>query len=224
MLRVIGVGFGRTGTRSTKEALELLGFGPCHHMAELFAHPETIREWLRAAQGGPVDWSTLLAGYRSTVDWPSVYFWRDLIEVYPNARVLLTVRDPQRWYDSVSSTIYQGRSVDPEAAPAGLRQAYEARPELLDQPRLTEALIWQGTFGGRFADREHALRVYADHVAEVRATVPTDRLLEFDVAQGWQPLCDFLGVDLPAEPFPLLNTSAAFRERLVDPAGLHADR
>ncbi|GAA3751378.1 sulfotransferase family protein [Plantactinospora mayteni] len=218
-MRVIGVGFGRTGTRSTKEALERLGFGPCHHMAELFAQPRTIGAWLRAGRGGPVDWAGLLDGYRSTVDWPSVYFWRELIEVYPDARVLLTVRDPQSWYDSVRSTIYRSRTIDPESAPPWLRQALAAHPDLLDQPRLTEALIWQGTFGGRFDDREHALRVYADHVAEVRATVPADRLLEFDVAQGWEPLCEFLGVGLPAEPFPLLNTTASFRERLAAPAG-----
>ncbi|GAB3977380.1 sulfotransferase family protein [Plantactinospora veratri] len=222
-MRVIGVGFGRTGTRSTKEALELLGFGPCHHMAELFEHPETIGDWLRAAQGGPVDWSRLLDGYHSTVDWPSVYFWRELIDVYPEAKVLLTVRDPERWYDSVRSTIYQSRTLDVESAPPGLRQAFETRPELLDQPRLTETLIWQGTFGGRFEDREHALKVYAEHLAEVRATVPADRLGEFDVAQGWEPLCEFLGVDVPAEPFPLLNTTASFRERLADPAGLRAE-
>ncbi|MFY1670496.1 sulfotransferase family protein [Plantactinospora sp. WMMB334] len=221
-MRVIGVGFGRTGTRSTKEALELLGFGPCHHMAELFTQPETIGGWLRAAAGGPVDWSGLLGGYRSAVDWPSVYFWRELVEVYPDARVLLTVRDPQQWYDSVHGTIYRSRTIDPANAPEGLRQALEARPELLDQPRLTAALIWQGTFDDRFDDREHALRVYRDHVAEVRATVPAGRLLEFDVAQGWGPLCEFLGVDVPAEPFPLLNTAASFRERLTDPAALQA--
>ncbi|MFY1692013.1 sulfotransferase family protein [Plantactinospora sp. WMMB782] len=222
-MRVIGVGFGRTGTRSTKEALELLGFGPCHHMAELFAQPATIADWLRAARGEPVDWSRLLGGYGSTVDWPSVYFWRELIEVYPEARVLLTVRDPQRWYDSVRDTIYRARSIDPEAAPPGLREAVREHPELLDQPRLTDALVWQGTFGGRFEDREHALRVYADHNAEVRATVPADRLLEFDVARGWEPLCAFLGVDLPAEPFPLLNTTASFQGRLAEPAGPRLD-
>lgn len=223
MLKVIGAGFGRTGTKSTKEALELIGFGPCHHMTELFAHPGTIRDWLRVAQGEPADWEALLDGYCSAVDWPSAAYWRELMRAYPDARVLLTVRDPQRWYDSVSNTIYRGRSTDPENMPPGLRQAVEAQPELRDQMRLTDTLIWQGTFDGRFTDREHALRVYADHNAEVRATVPADRLLEFDPAQGWKPLCDFLGVAVPDAPFPLLNTTAAFRQRLAEPAGLRPE-
>lgn len=92
-----------------------------------------------------------------------------------------------------------------------------------DQPRLAETLIWQGIFDGRFDDREYALRVYADHVAEVRTTVPAERLLEFDPAQGWEPLCDFLGVEVPETPFPLLNTTAAFRRQLADPAGLRRE-
>ncbi|MBE1491789.1 sulfotransferase family protein [Plantactinospora soyae] len=223
MLKVIGAGFGRTGTKSTKEALELLGLGPCHHMTELFAHPETIGDWLRVAQGGSADWDGLLGGYRSAVDWPSAAYWRELMGVYPEAKVLLTVRDPERWYDSVSNTIYRGKSFDPENLPPGLQQAVEAQPELRDQPRLAETLIWQGIFDGRFDDREYALRVYADHVAEVRTTVPAERLLEFDPAQGWEPLCDFLGVEVPETPFPLLNTTAAFRRQLADPAGLRRE-
>ncbi|RKR87107.1 hypothetical protein BDK92_1380 [Micromonospora pisi] len=220
MLKVIGAGFGRTGTRSTKDALELLGFGPCHHMTELFQHPTTIAGWLAASEGGPVDWERVLDGYRSTVDWPSAYFWRELSTAYPDAKVLLTVRDPQQWYDSAASTIYRARSSRPETLPPGVRQALEEQPELRDQPRLVEKLIWQGTFDGRFEDREHAIAVYTAHVAEVRATVPAPRLLEFDPAQGWEPLCSWLGVDPPERPFPLLNTGASFRERITDPEGL----
>lgn len=221
MLEVIGAGFGRTGTRSTKEALELLGFGPCHHMAELFQHPERIPGWLAVAEGGRPDWERLFDGYRSTVDWPGAYFWRDLVATYPEAGVLLTVRDPDRWYDSVAGTLYRPRPSAPSAVSPALRQATEEHPELLDQPRLDEKLIWQGTFGGRFADREHAIGVYTAHLAEVRATVPAGRLLEFDPAQGWEPLCAWLGVEPPDAPFPLLNMGESFRARLTSPDGLH---
>ncbi|MFK3982201.1 sulfotransferase family protein [Micromonospora sp. NPDC050397] len=220
VLEIIGAGFGRTGTMSTKEALELLGFGPCHHMTELFRQPASIAGWLRVAEGGPADWDSLYAGYRSTLDWPGAYFWRDLVATYPDARVLLTVRDPDRWYDSVASTIYRPRSSDPSTLSPAVRRATEERPELLDQPRLAEKLVWQGTFGGRFADRAHAIGVYTAHLAEVRATVPAGRLLEFDPAQGWEPLCSWLGVDPPDTPFPLLNTGESFRERIADPDGL----
>ena len=214
MLKVIGAGLGRTGTRSLKVALEQLGFGPCHHMQELIEHPRTIRDWLRASEGGPIDWEELLRGYQSAVDWPGVYFWRDLMRTYPDAKVLLTVRDPDAWYDSALNTIYRIRGTDPATLPPGVLQRYEDEPALRDQPELTDRLVWQGTFGGRFADREHALRVYAAHNAEVRATVPAQRLLEFDVTQGWEPLCAFLGVDVPDVPFPVLNTSEAFRRNV----------
>ncbi|MGH3392951.1 MAG: sulfotransferase family protein [Actinomadura sp.] len=202
MLKIIGAGFGRTGTASTKAALETIGFGPCYHMMELFTDPSRLPGWLRATAGEPVDWAELFAGYAATVDWPGAAFWRELIEAYPEAGVLLTVRDQDRWYDSVAGTIYLARDIDESAAPPGLRE----------QLRMVDELVWQGTFGGRFEDRDHAIGVYRAHLAEVRATVPAERLLEYDVAQGWEPLCAFLGVDVPDEPFPHLNTAQSMRE------------
>lgn len=213
MLKIIGAGLGRTGTDSVQAALERLGFGPCHHMKELFVNPSSIRGWLDAATGGPADWDQLLAGYGSAVDWPSVSFWRELAAAYPQAKVLLTVRDPQRWYDSVADTLYRSRYESVVEMPPALRERFEATPELQDQLALTERLIWQGAFAGRFTDRDFAIGVYEAHVAAVRDGVPASRLLEFDVAQGWEPLCSFLDVEVPAEPFPWLNTSADYRAR-----------
>ena len=210
MLKVIGAGFGRTGTSSTAAALELLGFGPCHHMRELFLRPETIAVWQRKADGEPVTWDDLLGGYRSALDWPSAYYWRELADAYPEAKVLLTVRDPQRWYDSVATTIYALHHGPGSPSPE-TRAYFDARPERWGQPKLTEQLVWQGTFAGRFPDREFAIKVYEAHNAEVRASVPAERLLEFDVSQGWRPLCEFLGVDVPAVPFPRLNSAEEFR-------------
>lgn len=194
--------------------MELLGFGPCHHMSELFKHPESIQGWLRAAEGGPVDWEQLLAGYRSTLDWPSVSFWRDLIRAYPDAKVLLTVRDPNAWYDSTLKTIYRVGTADPATLPAALQARFAADPALQGQRELTDRLVWDGAFDGRFADRAYALDVYAKHLAEVRATVPADRLLEFNTAQGWEPLCAFLGVEVPDVPYPWLNSSESFHQMI----------
>lgn len=219
MLKVIGVGFGRTGTTSTAEALEMLGFGPCHHMVELFARPETIPVWQRKADGEPVGWDELLGGYKSTLDWPSAYYWRELIEAYPQAKVLLTVRDADRWYDSVRNTIYHVRPTAEHEMPPDVRARFEAQPQRWGQAKLADQLVWEQTFGGRFTDREHAIGVYQAHNAEVRATVPAERLLEFDVAHGWRPLCEFLGVEAPAVPFPRLNSSEDFRSANVSRSG-----
>ncbi|HJW40481.1 MAG TPA: sulfotransferase, partial [Rhizomicrobium sp.] len=104
-LKVIGAGFGRTGTRSLKEALEMLGFGPCHHMVEVFMHPEQVPLWDRAALGEMKNWEEIFAAYNSSCDWPSCSFYKELADFYPDAKVILTLRDPKSWFKSVSSTI-----------------------------------------------------------------------------------------------------------------------
>ncbi|MBL7501840.1 sulfotransferase family protein [Frankia sp. CNm7] len=200
MVGIIGAGFGRTGTLSLKTALEQLGFGPCHHGYDLMTQREAVPEWLSAAEGGPVDWDAVYGQYKATVDWPGARFWRELAEYYPDAPVILTVRDPGEWYESVSNTLHQTR----------LRIPAELPPEVAPLIRILDLVIWDGTFGGRFADRDHALRVFAEHDAAVRREIPADRLLVFDVAQGWEPLCSFLGIPVPADPFPRANESGGF--------------
>ncbi|MFN8594325.1 MAG: sulfotransferase [Thermomicrobiales bacterium] len=222
-LQVIGVGFGRTGTLSLHAALERVGFAPCEHMTNCFAHPERFALWLEAVRrkrsGEAIDWRPLFAGYRATVDWPGAYFWRELIAAHPAAKVILTVRDPERWYDSARTTIYTAR----EARHATPRSRLLYRvvgwldPRAGRGFRTVEKTVWQGTFGGHFLDRERALAIYAAHNREVIETVPAARLLVFDVKQGWDPLCDFLGVPVPAgEPFPHVNDSADFNRRQRD--------
>ncbi|MGW4942627.1 sulfotransferase family protein [Actinoplanes sp. NPDC004185] len=201
---VIGAGFGRTGTLSLKIALEMLGRGPCMHMVPLLDDPERATLFARAAEGDLSSLDKALEGHRSTVDWPGTYFWRELTEKHPEAKVVLTVRDPQKWYDSAHGTIFQAA----QNAPRGGDDSVAAGLAML------RALIWEGTFGGRFADREHAVRVFTEHNEAVRRAVPADRLLEFEVSQGWPPLCDFLGVPVPDAPFPRANDSAAFRARI----------
>jgi hypothetical protein len=220
-LRVIGAGFGRTGTLSLREALVRLGFGPCDHMTENFEHPSRFALWeearARERAGEPIDWRPLLGGYQAIVDWPGAYFWRELVAAHPESRVILTIRDPARWYQSVLSTIYHLRGQSLENPLLG---ALVALVEFLIPParraiHVIDGTIWNGTFQGRFRDREYALRVFAEHIAEVQTAVPPERLLVFDVRQGWQPLCDFLGVPVPrGERFPHANDAASFRRAI----------
>jgi hypothetical protein len=195
-LDVIGAGLGRTGTTSLKLALERLGFARCHHMSELIFHPETAAWWERAAEGKPVDWEQVLAGYRATVDWPACHFYRELAALYPAARVILTVREPQSWFRSTQATIFSDEHV----------QVVGERPMA---GFMSKAIV--PMFDGRLHDREHVIDVFQRHNAQVRRTIAPQRLLVYDVAEGWEPLCRFLGVASPSEPFPRANTTADFR-------------
>jgi len=201
MVKIIGAGFGRTGTASLKAALEHLGFGPCYHMFEVIAKPERAQDWHEAMDGSVDDWESVLGGFQSTVDWPGCTFWRELMDFYPDAKVLLTVRDPEKWYDSVHGTIYQFVQGEPgdDAFSTHLRP-------------MVERMIWDGTFDGRFDDREHAIKVFEEHNAAVQAGVPADRLLTYRVGEGWERLCEFLEVPVPAEDFPHVNDSASIRD------------
>lgn len=206
-MKVIGAGMGRTGTLSLKVALERLGFAPCYHMLEVFERPDDIPRWAAAARGETVDWDDLFAGYQATMDWPACTFWRPLMATYPAARVLLSVRDPDRWYQSMRNTIHQvfhRQFSEPEALAPGLEQ-YRA---------MVDALLWQRTFGGRFDDRDHAIDVFRRHAADVVEAVPPERLLVYEMGQGWEPLCTFLGVPVPDEPFPHLNDTVSFLARV----------
>jgi hypothetical protein len=222
-LAVIGAGLGRTGTLSLHAALERLGFAPCEHMTNCFAHPERFGLWLEAARrkraGEPIDWRPLFAGYRATVDWPGAYFWRELVVAHPEAKVILTVRDPERWYDSARATIYA--ATHERNATAAARLLYGlvalANPEAGRGFRTVKETVWDGTMGGRFENREEAIRILEEHNREVIATVPAERLLVFEVKEGWEPLCTFLGVPVPAgETFPHVNDAADFNRRQRD--------
>lgn len=198
MLEVIGPGFGRTGTMSFKAALDLLGFGPTYHMVEVYAHDDHTDAWARAINGGPLDVDHIFAGYRSAVDWPACSFWKQLKAANPDAKIVLTRRDPDAWFESISNTIFQALNAE------------HLDPERNEWRVQTRKLIFEQTFGNRF-DRDHVVSVLRAHEADVIASVPGDELLVFDVAEGWEPLCAFLGVAVPAEPFPRTNSTAEFR-------------
>jgi hypothetical protein len=211
-LAVIGAGWGRTGTLSTKVGLEVLGFGPCYHMHELFQHhPEHQVEWIRAARGEAVDWDALFAGYRAAVDWPTAGLWRELADAFPEAKVLLTARDPEAWYESFCSTIS-------DAIP-------ETRPAEDDlKAMMMHEVITRGSFRGTKTPKDALLDRYRAHVEEVRATIDPDRLLVWSVQEGWAPLCAFLDVPVPDRPFPRVNDRDEFRTIFREGTGAIVDR
>ena len=200
-LQVIGAGFGRTGTLSLKLALEALGFGPCYHMLEVIRKPEHAAIWQRATRGEAVDWDALFADYQSGVDWPLCAFWEPLAAHYPNARVILSERDPESWFRSACDTIFQVL----DKAPAG---------DDASQGSMARELICERTFGGRHHDRDHAIAVYEAHRQRVLDGVPPQRLLRFRAADGWPPLCEFLGVPVPEIPYPRVNSTEEFGQLL----------
>lgn len=214
-LEVIGAGFGRTGTMSLKVALEELGFGPCYHMTEVFAHPEHVGSWEAAARGEPVDWEELFHGYRASVDWPGAAFYREQMERYPDAKVILTMRDPERWYESARGTIFNIQKV---ASSPIFSMAALFVPRMRQMRRvaaMASDLAWNRMFHGGFEDRGYAIEAFERWNEEVKRSVPPEKLLVYEVKEGWGPLCEFLGVEEPAdEPFPHLNDGEAFRKMI----------
>jgi len=212
-IKVIGAGFGRNGTLSLKQALEQLGFSKCYHMMELDQSKDEDLAWLALHRGEPVDLDRLFEGYQASVDWPSCNFWREQMAWYPDAKVILSERDPKAWYRSIMNTIY----------PGSLAMRGSDDPMMKRRSEMVFELIWDGLFDGRMDDEDHVIDVYLAHNQQVKDEVPADRLLVFESSLGWSPLCEFLGVPVPAEPYPKTNTTedfaklmAANRERLRD--------
>jgi hypothetical protein len=215
-VKVIGAGFGRTGTMSLKVALEELGFGPCYHMIEVIENPEHVEFWEAAWRRLPVDWERFFEDYEATVDWPACTFYEDLIHRYPDAKVLLSVRDPERWYESTRNTIYEITKITVGSRLSRVIFAFVRifAPGVFKMSRMGNEIIWQGTFDGRFEDREYAMGIFNRHNEAVKRLVPPEKLLVYEVKEGWAPLCEFLGVEEPQEPFPRLNDTAELRQRI----------
>jgi len=197
-LRVIGAGFGRTGTDSMREALDLLGFGPCHHMVEVNAHEGQKKMWRAFVRGAAFGWEELFEGYASCVDWPSAHYWRELAAFYPAARVVLTYRTPESWWESFEKTIVKGLEMSTEPESLGI------------------ALIRDKVFGGRPGDRAHAMAIYEENVNAVRAALSPERLLVHHLGDDWEPLCAHLGVPVPAQPYPSRNTAKEFQQAILN--------
>jgi hypothetical protein len=208
VIEVIGAGLGRTGTASLKRALELLGYGPCHHMSEVLKRPETAARWATALNGDADVLPALLAEYRATLDLPSCLLWRELLERHPRAKVVLTVREPAEWYRSARATILKQDREDSAGrlATAGGAGLVEALAEL------STAMATRGF--RRDLDEIETVAMFSRHNESVRAGVPPERLLVYEVRQGWTPLCEFLGTEVPDVPFPRGNETIAFQENV----------
>ena len=206
-LRVIGAGFGRTGTLSLKVALEKLGFGPCHHMKEVMKNQDQTEWFHRASKGEKVDWHKVFEEYQSAVDWPAVAYYEELADEFPNAKIILGIRDTDAWYQSVKETIY---TVIPNF-PKWIRLVLPRVNKALDMINRT---VWIREFSGRFEDKEFAVDVFNNHIELVKKIIPAERLLIHSAKEGWQPLCDFLGVPVPNEPYPWINESINFKRNL----------
>lgn len=202
-LRVVGAGAGRTGTLSLKNGLEQLLGEPCYHMVEVFGHPEHVPMFRAAAEGDTVDWQELLRGYGASVDFPACLFWQEILDAHPDAVVVLsTRRDAQAWWESASQTIFAiaGSSLPPE-----MGEWFE---------------MWQAVASARFTpdwtDRDAAIAAYERHNAEVRASAPAGKLVDWQPSDGWGPLCEALDLPVPAEPFPHLNKREDFPRPTAD--------
>ena len=202
-LRVIGAGLGRTGTLSLKLALERLLGGPCYHMVELFKHPEHVQVWEQALEGHPPDWDAFFAAYRATVDWTGAAFYEDLVHAYPDAVVLLSVRDADGWWRSVRDTTF--KTLQSEGDPADPWERALAPAKHLTIRMLTSR------FTPDWADELAAKAAFERHNAAVRAAIPPERLVEWQPGDGWRPICGALGRPVPPDPFPHVNRTADFR-------------
>lgn len=200
-VQLIGAGFGRTGTLSLKQALDALGLN-CYHMVEVAREPAHVELW-RQAWRGAAPWARLFDGYTAAVDWPVAAFWPRLMRFYPEAKVILTVRDAEGWYRSASDTIFRSMR-------EGLRSD---NPEWRERVQMANEIIVEGTFGGALEDKARAIAIYEANVARVRAEVPPERLIVFDSREGWPPLCEALAVPVPDEPYPRVNSTEEFHER-----------
>lgn len=199
-LKVIGSGFGRTGTMSTKEALGELGLGPCHHMTEIMENPSQLPHWKAIAAGEPVDWSAVFDGYRSQVDWPGAHVWPETSAAFPEAKVIHTERPEADWWASFNTTI--GRFF-------ATYQDLELPPAFRDIFDTMHGWLMQETFED-FTDRDSAIAAYRRNNEKIRDTIPADRLLVFNVADGWEPLCRFLELPVPSSPFPRRHPKKEF--------------
>ena len=200
-LRVVGAGMGRTGTNSLKLALERLLGEPCYHMFECFERPEHMPLWTAAARGDMPEWDRLLAGYGAAIDFPPAAFWPELMGAYPEALVLLSVRDTDDWWTSASQTIF----------PSVLALPRGPRREMMEA-------LWSSRFTLAIDDEKAAKTAFEKFNDEVRAGVPTERLLEWRPGDGWEPICAALELPVPPEPFPHVNSTSEFLEmRVSDP-------
>lgn len=200
MLQILGAGFGRTGTHSLALALEMLGFGPCYTIQEINKNPGHRDIWNEAIDGKSIDWKQLYSKYQSAVEWPTISFLPQILGHFPEALVILTLRDPESWYESAAATIF----------PALEATAQHPDPAKKVSSSMKRRLILERVFENNYWDKSKAINIYENHMRAVTKMVPAERLLQFRVTEGWIPICEFLEVPVPNEPFPKKNERSDF--------------
>jgi hypothetical protein len=214
-MTLIGAGLPRTGTLTQKVAFEELGIGPCYHWVDVLADLDQVQLWNRALDG-EVLWDQILGGSRSTADWPGGYFYRELMDFYPDAKVLLSVRDPESWERSFRETIWlmsHGKTLMPLLAHARA----EVDPRWHAYLEFVDRMFWgpEGTFSEGYDEPQQLIDQALAHEEKVKRDVPADRLLVWEVGEGWEPLCDFLELPVPDHPLPHVNDRDTFLERVM---------
>ena len=215
-MRLIGAGLPRTATLTQKIALEMLGFAPCYHMVNVLSDLSLVPPWIEAFEGGQ-DWDRIFGDHQATVDWPGGFFYQELVEAYPDAKVLLSVRDGDSWACSMRETIWgllYGDTLmrDLSAARARIDPGWANYIELMTAMWDKSGLIGSIEGGFEASTLARAMDRYND---QVRQSVPAERLLVWSPADGWEPLCEFLDLDVPDVPFPHINESAGFEGGIV---------
>ena len=195
-MQVIGAGLGRTGTNSLKVALEVLLNGPCYHMFELWQHPEDVSGWQSAVDGQPMNWQQFLGNWVATVDWPGAPLFDQMAQAFPDALVLLSIREDERWYQSINNTIF-----------SLMRRSSKGEPNPTAALVASEFAKW---FTLDIDNKDEVIAAYLRHNERVRSIVPKSRLLEWHPEDGWEPICHALNLPVPEVPFPHANTSDDF--------------
>jgi Sulfotransferase domain len=215
-MKLIGAGMPRTGTLTQKMSLEMLGLGPCYHMVDVLADLDQAELWQQALAGEP-NWPEIFDGFQSSVDWPGGYFYRELADFYPEAKVLLSVRDPESWERSMRETVWAVRNGESLIRLLSSAQGH-INPRWQGFLDMVDGLLWQGrgTFAAGHADPARMIAAMNHHNEEVKASIPPERLLVWSVTDGWEPLCEFLEVPIPGVPVPHINDRKEFLNRIID--------
>ena len=215
-IKIIGAGFPRTGTNTLKQSLEMLGYSKTYHMKELLMNPKNLHYWLTLEQTGTTNWDELYDGFEATVDFPAYPWYKEHLKQYPDAKIILTVRPFEKWYSSIENTIWK-------AGPQTLPEKLAMMSKLLFNSRIRNTIkcvkfskrrIFEVQLQGKFADKAFAEEVFNKHIEDVKADVPAENLLIYDVSEGWGPLCKFLGKPEPTEALPHLNKKENFKQML----------
>lgn len=213
-IQIIGAGFPRTGTTTLKQALQILGYNDTYHFKDLIAHPKNLKFWKELEATGTTNFDILFDGFKATVDFPGYPYYKILMKQYPKAKVILSVRNVDKWYESTAKTL---RKSGPQTVLAKIELFSKMifNTSLRDTflcIRFMKKTFLSKQFDSQFDSKTHAKAVFQKHIEDVKAYVPKDKLLVFDVAEGWQPLCEFLNTPVPAEDFPHLNKKENFHE------------